>query len=151
MKRDDQQCINCNGPLIEHKGIRLCPRCNSDQIDVSQLFIDESGSDRYVFIVCPGATLYDPETGAVTEGVKFLDDDDPSRGFEIIERPVYAPTHTKRRRIKTEAVGKLRRCQGCQDYTVRMRRPEGPDFCIPSWKFPNRKKLKSVRHSSYSR
>ena len=151
MKQENQQCISCNGRLIDHKGIRLCPRCNSDQLDVSQLLTDETGNDSQVFIECPGATLYDTETGDVVEGVKFLDDDDPTKGFEIVKRPVYAPTHTKRRRIKAEALGKLRRCQGCQDYTIRMRRAEGPDFCIPSWKFPNRKKLKSVSHSSYSR
>ena len=36
----------------------------------------------------------------------------------------------------------------CQDYTVRMRRKEGPDFYIPSHKHPNRKKLKSVQHTT---
>ncbi|MDH4034406.1 MAG: hypothetical protein OEV80_11475, partial [candidate division Zixibacteria bacterium] len=51
--------------------------------------------------------------------------------------------------IKREALGSIRRCQACQDYTVRMRRKEGADFCIPSSKFPHRKTLKSVHHVSY--
>ncbi|MEW5994038.1 MAG: hypothetical protein AB1744_06545 [Candidatus Zixiibacteriota bacterium] len=78
--------------------------------------------------------------------MKWLDPDDPSAGYEIVKHPVYAPNHTKRRRIKREVLGKIRRCQACQDYTVRMRRKEGPDFFIPSSKYPGRKKLKSVHH-----
>ena len=142
------QCISCNGRLITHKGVRICPRCNSDQIEVSQLFTEAQANDDYIYIECQGATLYDPETGEIVEGVKFLDDDDPSKGYKIINQPVYPPTHTKRRRIKPEAVGRIRRCQACQDYTVRMRRREGPDFFIPSHKHPKRKKLKTVTHYS---
>ena len=97
-----------------------------------------------MFIECPGATLYEPGTDHVVKGVAFNDDNDPTKGFTIVDRPLYAPTHTHRRRIKLDALGKIRRCQGCQDLTVRMRRREGPDFYIPSSKHPGRKKLKSV-------
>ena len=80
---------------------------------------------------------------------RFKDDDDPEQGFEIVDHAVYAPTHNKKRRIKKEALGKIRRCQGCQDYTVRMRRREGPDFFVPSYKHPGRKKLKTVEYVTY--
>jgi hypothetical protein len=63
---------------------------------------------------------------------------------------VYAPTHSRRRRIKAEAFGKIRRCAACQDLTVRLRRREGPDFFIPSSKHPGRKKLKSVTYRTWA-
>ena len=143
-----QKCINCHSPLLERKGILVCLQCNPEQLEYSEIFEDKK-EDGYIFIDCPGATLYQPGTDTVAAGVKFHDENDPLKGFSIIKEPVYAPTHNKRRRIKEEALGKIRRCQGCQDYTVRMRRPEGPDFYIPSHKHPNRTKLKSVEHSSY--
>ena len=145
---DKQKCINCNRPLIERKGVFVCLQCNPEQLDYEEIFEDKK-EDGFVFIDCPGATLYQPGTENVVAGAKFHDEDDPSKGFSIVKEPVFAPTHTKRRRIKKEALGKIRRCQGCQDYTVRMRRPEGPDFFIPSHKHPNRTKLKSVEYSSY--
>lgn len=145
---DRQKCINCNRPLIERKGVLICLQCNPEQLHYEDLFEDKK-DDGYIFIDCPGATLYQPGSEIVVAGVKFNDESDPSKGFEIIKEPVYAPTHNKRRRIKREALGKIRRCQGCQDYTVRMRRPEGPDFFIPSVRHPRRTKLKSVEHSNY--
>lgn len=145
---DKQKCINCNRPLIERKGVFVCLQCNPEQLDYEEIFEDKK-EDGYIFIDCPGATLYQPGTDNVVAGAKFNDEDDPSKGFSIIKEPVFAPTHTKRRRIKKEALGKIRRCQGCQDYTVRMRRPEGPDFFIPSHKHPHRTKLKSVEYTSY--
>lgn len=148
----NKTCINCGNELERHKGLWLCPDCNSnefpaveDSLDAARTFED---SDEYVFIECPGATLYEPGTTVVTSGAKFNDENDPSKGCQIVGQPVFAPTHTQKRRIKREALGKIRRCQGCQDYTIRMRRPEGPDFFIPSTRFPNRKKLKSVTHTS---
>ncbi|MDZ4724487.1 MAG: hypothetical protein SGI97_11410 [candidate division Zixibacteria bacterium] len=144
---ENKICVSCQKQLIHSQGIWLCSTCNtSDILGLRQTFeIDLSDdSDEFIFIECPGATLYDPETMNITEGVKFLDENDPCKGHKIIGQPVFAPTHTKKRRIKREALGKIRRCQGCQDYTVRMRRPEGPDFFIPSSKFPNRTKLKTV-------
>lgn len=146
---DKKICINCGMELIQRNGVWLCRKCNSKDIELAHVFIEDFEDDGYVFIECPGATLYDKDTGEIIAGVKFTDDDDPLKGYEIIGKPVYAPTHTKKRRIKKEALGKIRRCQGCQDYTVRMRRPEGPDFFVPSYKYPGRKKLKSVSPVGY--
>ena len=146
---DKKRCINCGRPLYQQQGIWLCVKCNSRDIDAARIFIDEKESDDTVFIECPGATLYEPGTHNVIAGVKFHDNDDPFKGYKIIDKPVYAPNHTRRRRIKREALGRIRRCQACQDYTIRMQRKEGPDFFIPSSKFPHRTKLKSVQHVTY--
>jgi hypothetical protein len=140
-------CVNCGRDLVQQGLVWVCDHCNSD-ISEFRVFIEPVDSEEYAFIECPGASLYEPGTTEVVQGVQFLDDENPSKGFRIIGRPVYAPTHTKLRRIKREAVGRIRRCQGCQDYTIRMRRPEGPDFFIPSSKYPGRKKLKTVSHRS---
>ena len=146
---DAGSCVNCGRQLILQGGVRLCPNCNTRDLDASQIFIDSGQDSEFLFIECPGATLYDPETGEVTAGVEWTDDNDPSKGHRIVDHPVYAPTHTHRRRIKREAYGKIRRCQGCQDFTIRMRRKEGPDFFVPSSKHPGRTKLKSVEGLNY--
>jgi hypothetical protein len=146
---ETRSCINCGRDLMKKEGLWICVHCNTKDIEDSRIFIEEQADDGYVFIECPGATLYEDGTDNIIAGVKFHDDDDPTKGFRIIDRPIYAPTHTRRRRIKKEALGKIRRCQGCQDYTIRLRRREGPDFYIPSHKHPNRKKLKSVDHLTY--
>lgn len=147
---DNQKtCINCGRELVRTHGTWLCLQCNSDELKQAQPFFEDHDDDGYVFIDCPGATLYAPGADDIIQGVKFFDDDDPTKGYRIIGEPVYSPTHTARRRIKKEALGKIRRCQGCQDYTIRMRRKEGPDFFIPSHKHPGRTKLKSVKHRSY--
>jgi len=143
-------CINCGRPLVLRQGARVCLDCNSDLLTAAEIFIDPPDTDEYVVIECPGATLYREGTNEVEAGVKFEDDDDPSKGYEIVKHPVYAPTHERKRRIKAEAYGKIRRCRGCQDLTVRMRRREGPDFFAPSVKHPGRKKLKSVSYRTYA-
>ncbi len=144
----DKICINCNRELIEHNGLWLCSQCNSKEIQ-TDFFIDEQPpDDDYIFIECPGATLYEDGTNNIIGGVKFNDDNDPFKGYKIIGEPVFSPTHNKKRMITKEALGKIRRCQGCQDYTVRMRRKEGADFFIPSVKHPKRKKLKTIKHMS---
>jgi hypothetical protein len=147
-KREKRSCVNCGRPLVLKDGVWLCRSCNSEDLDTSKIFVTDIGSDEYVFIECPGATLYAPGSDEVTAGVKWRDEKDPSQGYEIVNHPVYAPNHTKRRRIKKEAFGKIRRCQACQDFTVRMRRKEGADFFIPSPKHPGRKKLKPVTYST---
>ena len=144
-----QTCINCGHLLVDRNGVWLCPLCNADRQVYSQPFFDMDETDQYTFIECPGATLYEPDTNRVIEGVKFIDSEDSSKGHKIIIRPVFPPAHRRRRRIKREAAGKIRRCQACQDYTIRMRRPEGPDFFIPSAKHPGRKKLRSITVRSY--
>ena len=146
---DDKTCIHCRRRLIQKNGVWICQRCNSRDLEYARVFIEERDDEDYVFIECPGATLYEEGTDEVVAGVRFLDDSDPQKGYDIVKHPVYAPTHTKRRRIKKEALGKIRRCQGCQDYTVRMRRREGPDFFVPSVKHPKRKKLKTVEYVTY--
>lgn len=144
---NDKCCINCGRPLVEKNEVWVCLHCNAD-LSEFRVFTEQADSEEFAFIECPGATLYEAGSNEVAQGVQFVDHNDPSKGYRIIDRPVYAPTHTKLRRIKKEAVGKIRRCQGCQDYTIRMRRPEGPDFFIPSPKYPGRKKLKTVSHRS---
>ncbi|MDF1543863.1 MAG: hypothetical protein P1R58_02030 [bacterium] len=144
---ETHQCVNCGRELVERNGVLLCLNCNSNDLDSTQPFHDDSIPHDSVFIECPGATLYEPGTNNVIGGVKFLDNEDPFRGWKIIGEPIFAPTHRRRRMIKKEALGRIRRCEGCQDYTVRMRRKEGPDFYIPSTKDPKRKKLKSVKHT----
>jgi hypothetical protein len=148
-KEKQKTCINCNRPLIKQKGVWLCAKCNPRAIDTTNIFIDDIETDEYLFIECPGATIYDEETGEIIEGAKWKDDNNISKGYEIIGKAVYAPNHKHRRRIKREALGKIRRCIACQDYTVRMRRPEGRDFFIPSVKHPGRTKLKPMNHVTY--
>ncbi len=145
---DKKSCINCGKPLFQKKGAWVCLHCNPEAISISGIFDDDLETEDHVFIECPGATLYDPETGEVEQGVKWRDDDDASKGYTIVNRRIFAPDHKRRRRIRKEALGKIRRCRACQDYTIRMRRPEGRDFFIPSAKHPHRKKLKPVTHVS---
>lgn len=151
-----EKCINCGRRLVRRDNVLVCLQCNPEKFQYTEVFGDmfsgnstADSDDDYLFIDCPGASLYQPGTNNVVAGAKFNDENNPSKGHEIIKEPVFAPTHTKRRRIKREAQGKIRRCQGCQDYTVRMRRPEGPDFFIPSHKHPKRTKLKTVEPTSY--
>ena len=147
-REEEKSCVNCGRPLALRDGVWLCRSCNSDDMDTSKIFAGDIGSEEHVFIECPGATLYAPDGNEVAAGVKWHDENDPSQGCDIVNHPVYAPNHTKRRRIKKEAFGKIRRCQACQDFTVRMRRREGADFIIPSPRYPGRKKLKSVTYST---
>lgn len=108
-------CDHCGRPLASEGGIELCLFCN--QIATPQ---DEQAAGKTV-IECPGATLYDVETGRVLKGVKFYDQNDFTKGFEVVEEPIYAPGHIPRRVIDPDQVGRIARCQSCQDYTVRMR------------------------------
>ena len=119
-------------------------RVRPDAADLETPFDDEEDPDGRVFIECPGATIYDPETRQIVSGVKFVDESDPSLGYEIIDKQVFAPNHRRRRLVRKEHVGLIRRCQACQDLTVRMIRSEGADFCVPNPRFPHRKRLKSV-------
>jgi hypothetical protein len=96
-------------------GLAICLVCNR------MAEASEAAAAAKLVIECPGATLYDVESGQVLEGAKWLDPDDPTAGFEIVGRPVYAPNHTARRLIEAHQEGKITRCQACQDYTVRMR------------------------------
>ena len=108
-------CSQCGRPLTIEGGLEICLVCNR------MAEAAEVGAAAKVVIECPGATLYDVESGQVLEGAKWLDPDDPAAGFEIVGRPVLAPGHTARRLIEAHQAGKITRCQACQDYTVRMR------------------------------
>jgi len=113
--------------------------------EVINPFIDEECLDEdKMFIECPGATVYDPETREIIAGVNFIDESDPAAGYQIINHPVYAPEHRAKRLIKKEHRNCIRRCQACQDLTVRLVRREGPDFFIPNPRFPRKKQLKPV-------
>ncbi len=105
---------------------------SADEPDLSlNKIVNIPGDDNRVLIECPGASLYKPGTDEVARGVSFRDADDPSRGYDIIGSPVYGPRHVRYRWVKKEDLHLIRRCQSCQDYTVRMRRKEGPDLYIP--------------------
>lgn len=108
-------CPHCGRPLEAEGGLELCLICNE--------FIspeDEKDSAKVV-LECPGVTLYDVETGQITQGVKWHDPQDVGKGFEIVGQPVYAPNHATRRVIDADQLGKITRCRACQDYTVRKR------------------------------
>lgn len=143
-------CINCGQELIRKNNTSVCLRCNSHLLTESEIFIETDDREEYILIECPGATIYREGTNEVEAGARFIDDNDPSRGYEIIDHPVYSPNHEKKRRIKSEAYGNIRRCRGCQDLTIRMRRQEGPDFIVPSVKHPKRTKLKPVKYRTYA-
>lgn len=131
---------------MRRHGALICLQCNSDQLDCSSLFKDEIDDDENIFIECHGATIYESGTNQVEQGVSFHEG---GQGFDIVGQAIYAPEHHKKRRIKREAEGKIRRCRACQDYTVRMRRKEGADFFVPSPHHPGRKKLKSISHQTW--
>ena len=151
MEQDPQRqtCINCRRELTRHRGIMICLHCNPEAIDTSDIFVDTIETDDHAFIECPGVSIYDAETGEVVEGVSWRDENNATMGFDIIGRQIFAPNHKHRRRIKKDAIGKIRRCQACQDYTIRMRRPEGRDFYIPSVHHPRRTKLRPMEHVGY--
>lgn len=105
---------------------------------------NQSLDDDKIFIECPGATVYDPDSREVIAGIEFIDEDEPTRGYRIVGQQVFAPEHRSRRLIKKEHRFAIRRCQACQDLTVRLMRREGVDFFIPSPKHPRKTKLKSI-------
>jgi hypothetical protein len=108
-------CSYCGRPLAAEGGLEICLFCNKIAT------IEDRPKAERIPIECPGATLYDVDSGRVVGGVRWIDPDDFTRGYEIVGEPVYAPNHTARRLIEPGQVGKIVRCQACQDYTVRMR------------------------------
>ena len=108
-------CTHCGRPLTSSGGVEMCLVCNEIATP-----IDLSAVSKTV-IECPGATLYDVESGRILEGVKWNDASDYTQGHVIIKNEVFAPSHTARRLLACEQVGKIARCQACQDYTVRKR------------------------------
>ncbi|MDD4052134.1 MAG: hypothetical protein PHR28_09595 [candidate division Zixibacteria bacterium] len=118
----------------------LCPRCTDALGDrfgaLAQSLADFTADTDRIVISCPGATLYLPDSDQVTAGVHFFDGNDPLQGYEIIGHPVYGSAHVAHRWVKRQDAHLIRRCQSCQDLTVRMRRKEGPDLFIPSRRHP---------------
>lgn len=108
-------CTHCGRPLTHAGGVDLCLVCNTIATPADLV------AEPKVVIECPGATLYDVESGRILEGVKWNDNSDYTLGHVIIKNEVFAPMHMARRLLGSEQVGKIARCQACQDYTVRMR------------------------------
>ena len=155
IEQNSDFCVGCGSPLIFLDETKLCSRCNSEQtIELAATLSGQmntpDGEDQQ-FIECPGASLYDEKTGLVSEGADFIEHENGAYEARIIKRPHFPPGHHRRRLVPRDAFGKIRRCQACQDYTVRLKRKEGVDFCVPSAKFPRRTKLKSVDIVSHRR
>jgi len=152
MNDEQGKCRICGLTLQMTGGLWLCPQCNDrqkmDPGSITDSLLVLADDDHRVLIECPGATLYLPGTNEVSAGVLFSDPDNPACGYKIVDHPVYGPQHVRRRWIKKEDAHLIRRCQSCQDHTVRMRRKEGPNLYIPSLKNPRRP---SYGHRSHSR
>lgn len=134
-----ESCHICGRKLQDVGGLYLCPHCNdsnSESLGLLSASITDFAKDAdKVLIECPGATLYRHGTDEVASGVKFLNDDFPYE-YEIIGNSVFGPHHVRHRWVRKEDLHLIRRCQSCQDYTVRMRRKEGSDLYIPSRRGP---------------
>jgi rRNA maturation protein Nop10 len=144
MTNRQETCPHCGRPLDQVGGIPLCLHCNDHRGQYYGLLSESISAfaeqtDK-VMIECPGATLYLPDGNEVVAGVRFIDQNDPARGYEIVNHPVYGPKHVLRRWVKREDAHLIRRCESCQDYTIRMRRKEGPNLYIPSRKHPDQRR-----------
>jgi hypothetical protein len=141
MVEETQVCRHCGDDLQRMAGLPICPRCNDTQGEFLNFFsrtaADFGADSDKVMIECHGANLYKPGTDEVVGGVKFNDAANPAQGFEIVGHSVYGPAHVARRWVKKGDLHLIRRCQSCQDHTIRMRRKEGPDLYIPSRRHPN--------------
>jgi len=143
-------CPLCGRPLEILGGLPLCRCCNDTRGEyynhLTRSIDDFARQADKVLIECPGATLYFPDSNDIAAGVRFLNDHDPSQGYEIIREPVYGPAHVRRRWVRREDAHLIRRCQSCQDYSVRMRRKEGPDLYLPSRKRSNPSSNRRATH-----
>jgi hypothetical protein len=111
--------------MREYKGICLCLPCNERYGDYYNFFTSASrefqdSNDRKI-IECPGVTIYDETNTRVVQGVKWHNDRDHSQGYEIVGKQIFAPNHSKTRIVAKENAHFISRCQGCQDFTIRMR------------------------------
>ncbi|MCK5127272.1 MAG: hypothetical protein KAR42_13540 [candidate division Zixibacteria bacterium] len=151
MGNNKETCEICSADLTYIGGLPFCPNCNDNHGDfynsLSSTIASFAEDSNMVMIECPGATIYHEGSNDVKAGVKFYNNNDPSKGYEIVTHPVYGPKHVKRRWVKKEDAHLIRRCQSCQDHTIRNRRKEGPDLYIPSRKHDNRHHRK-VSHES---
>lgn len=141
MQTKQEKCRHCGNDLSDFGGLAICAPCNDKPLESFDCLTDSiisfaADSDK-VMIECPGATIYYPGTNEIESGVCFIDPDDPTKGYKTVRHPVFGPKHVKHRWVKNEDARLIRRCQSCQDHTVRMRRKEGPNLYIPSRKHPN--------------
>ncbi len=126
MSKSDN-CPICGKKMREFNDVRICVDCNDRYGDYYNFFsraVQEfKGSDgrEMVIIECPGATIYADDNMTVARGVKWNDPGDFSRGFVIVDKPVYAPNHQAKRAIPKEKANNICRCQACQDFTIKMR------------------------------
>lgn len=107
------------------KGISICLVCNEKYGEYYNFFRtasrDFQDAQDVITIECPGVTIYDDSNTRVVQGVKWIDDRDHSKGYEIIGKQIFAPNHSKMRRVAKDNAKYISRCQGCQDFTIRMR------------------------------
>ena len=122
-----KRCSICGRELETVNDVKICMKCNDRYGDYYNFFADavedfgsEEGEDK-ILIECPGASLYDETNSDVVQGVKWNDPRDFSKGYKIIDKPVYAPDHQPRRLIPRDKADNICRCQACQDLTIRMR------------------------------
>ncbi len=125
MDDKSQRCHICGKVMREYKGVYLCLPCNERYGDFYGFFNSASRDyheeKEYVIIECPGVTIYDESNQRVVQGVKWNDDRDHAKGYEVIGKQIFAPNHTKTRRVPKDKANNISRCQSCQDFTVRMR------------------------------
>ncbi len=111
--------------MREFKGVYLCLPCNDKYGEYYNFFKSASqefyGAQDKVAIECPGVTIYDDSNSRVIRGVKWNDERDHTKGYEIIGQQIFAPNHKKTRLVDQDKAGNISRCQACQDFTVRMR------------------------------
>lgn len=144
-KSDNRENIKPDENEIKQSQLKREPVSDISDTEVIYPFRNEETLDGdKIFIECPGATVYEEGTKNVIGGAEFIDDGDPQKGYRIVGQPIFAPEHKSRRLVKKEHLNAIRRCQACQDLTVRLIRREGVDFFIPSPKHPRKTKLKSI-------
>lgn len=119
------RCHICGKAMREFKGIYLCLGCNDRYGEYYSFFSKASrefqDDNEYVVIECPGVTIFDDTNTRVVQGVKWHNDRDHAQGYEIVGKQIFAPNHTRTRRVSKDKQHNLSRCQACQDFTVRMR------------------------------
>lgn len=125
MSADAERCHICGKPMREYKGVYLCLPCNEKYGDYYNFFTSASrefqDSNDRVTIECPGVTIYDESNSRVVQGVRWHNDHDHSQGYEIVGKQIFAPKHARTRVVGKAHAHRISRCQGCQDFTIRMR------------------------------
>lgn len=125
MSSNAERCHICGKVMHEYKGVYLCLPCNEKYGEFYNFFNSASrehlDNNDHIVIECPGVTIYDESNTRVVQGVKWNDDRDHSQGYSVIGKQIFAPNHLKIRRVAKDNAHLISRCQGCQDFTIRMR------------------------------